>query len=405
MYHSRTFAPFLAFAFFHFAFALPAAGATYSSSPLLGTFNDLGVGYRFRVTAISGANVTFEVLPKTGNFGSPGRAIIKRDSINGTIVGTGLAYDAGASTAGFITVDVSTAGLISDSMDFYAVREGDTNVWDGPITISISGSNDAPTVSVASATMQPNGDLLVNWTANDDLTSSIGTDLYISINDNLNSFSFASKRTPPNSLSGIAQSFTFPAAFLGTLGMNPGGTFRVRVNVFDGSVPQLDGLDYSPAFIYTLPAVVRPDVAVGRSLAGLVGRGVFSQNEQSVTLFSKRARPVVGFATLENRGAMGDSLTVAASRRNASFDVRYTLAGLNITAELTAGTHVTPVIDETDAAVLIRAEVTPKLSKLRKNKRGGGFSYKKRRFTATIRARATSDLTLSDSAAILVRTR
>jgi hypothetical protein len=237
---------------------LPSRAANYSSDPAPGNFKDVGVGYRFRVSSISAGVATFEVLPKTGTFGSPGRAVIKKDSINGTIVGTGIPYGAGASTAGFVSVDVSTAGLTSGSMDFYAVREGDTNVWDGPITVSISGSNDAPTVSVASATMQPNGDVLVNWTANDDLTSLIGTDLYLSINDNLNSFSFASKRTPPNSVGGVPQSFTFPAAFLGKLGMNPGGTFRVRVNVFDGSQPQLEGSGYTPRFVYTLPEAPAP---------------------------------------------------------------------------------------------------------------------------------------------------
>jgi hypothetical protein len=188
--------------------------------------------------------------------------------------------------------------------------------------------------------------------------------------------------------------------------MNPGGTFRVRVNVFDGGNPQLDGMGFSPTFIYTLPFVVRPDVAVGTSLAGLVGRGVFSPNGQAITLFSKQAQPVVSFATLENRGTRDDSLIVAASPRNSLFDVTYTIAGVNVTGALTAGVYVTPVIDRTDSAVLIRAEVKPRQSKLKKkNGRGGGFTVLKRSFITSIRATATSDPSLSDSAAIVIRTR
>ena len=240
------------------ASVVPSMGATYSADPAPGNFKDVGVGYRFRVSSISAGVATFEVLPKTGTFGFSGRAVIKKDSINGTIVGTGIPYAAGASTAGSIAVDISAAGLTSGSMHFFAVREGDTNVWDGPITIITSGFNGAPTVAVSSAVIQSDGDLLVNWTANDDLTSSIGTDLYISVNGDTNTFSFPSKQTPPNSVSGVPQAFTFPADFLGTLGINPGGTFRVRVNVFDGGNPQLTDQGFSAPFVFTLPPAPEP---------------------------------------------------------------------------------------------------------------------------------------------------
>lgn len=233
---------------------LPSRAASYSADPASGEFKDVGVGYRFRVSGIVGGTVTFEVLPKSGTFGSSGRAVIKRDSTTGTVVGTGTFYAPGAPTAGTISVNLELAGLTSGSADFYVVRDGDTNVWDGPITIKMNGSNVAPSVSVPSATMQPNGDLVVAWTASDDLTASIGTDLYLSVNGDLNSFNFASKQTPANSANGQATSFTYPAGFLAALGMVPGGNYRVRVNVFDGGDPQLTGQGFSPPFVYPLPA-------------------------------------------------------------------------------------------------------------------------------------------------------
>lgn len=237
---------------------LPSHAANYSADPAPGNFRDVGVGYRFRVSEIVGGLVTFEVLPKSGTFGASGRAVIKRDSTTGTVVGTGTLYAPGAPTAGTISVNMELAGLTSGSADFYVVRDGDTNVWDGPISITMNGSNVAPSVSVASAVMQNNGDLVVTWTASDDLTASIGTDLYLSVNGDLGSFNFSSKQTPPNSVNGQATSFTYTAGFLATLGMIPGGSYRVRANVFDGGNPQLTNQDFSASFVYTQPVAPGP---------------------------------------------------------------------------------------------------------------------------------------------------
>ncbi|MBL9157087.1 MAG: hypothetical protein JNJ70_06440 [Verrucomicrobiales bacterium] len=243
---------------------LPSRAASYSADPASGEFKDVGVGYRFRVSGIVGGTVTFEVLPKSGTFGSSGRAVIKRDSTTGTVVGTGTFYAPGAPTAGTISVNLELAGLTSGSADFYVVRDGDTNVWDGPISITMNGSNVSPSVSVASAVMQNNGDLVVTWTASDDLTASIGTDLYLSVNGDLGSFNFSSKQTAPDSVNGQATSFTYPAGFLATLGMIPGGSYRVRANVFDGGSPQLTDQGFSPSFVYTFPAAPdRPTISPG----------------------------------------------------------------------------------------------------------------------------------------------
>lgn len=237
---------------------LPSHAANYSADPAPGNFKDVGVGYRFRVSEIVGGLVTFEVLPKTGNFGSSGRALIKRDSTTGAVVGTGTFYAPGAPTAGTISVNMELVGLTSGSADFYVVRDGDTNVWDGPITITMNGTNAAPSVSVASAVMQNNGDLVVTWTASDDLTASIGTDLYVSVNGDLGTFNFLSKQTAPESVNGQATSFTYPAGFLATFGMIPQGTYRVRVNVFDGGRPQLTDQGFSAPFVFTLPPAPEP---------------------------------------------------------------------------------------------------------------------------------------------------
>ena len=137
---------------------------TYTSNPAIGTDKNVGVGFRFRVQSISGSNITFAVYPKTGTFGQSGTAVIKKISTTGTVVGTGSTYSAGASTAGTITVNMATAGLTTGSMNFYAVKQTDSNVWDGPITITATSPL---TATLSNITTSPTSGLVgtsMSWT-------------------------------------------------------------------------------------------------------------------------------------------------------------------------------------------------------------------------------------------------
>ncbi len=230
-----------------------AQAITYSSNPAVGTYKNVGAGYRVRVSAINGSNVSFEVMPKTvgGAFGSVGTALIRIGSKNGTTVGTGVQYNVGATTAGVIVVDMQAANvnLLAGNADFYVVRRDsaglvDVNAWDGPITIT--STNQAPTTSLT-ATMPGDGRLQVTVTANDDITNSLGSDLYISNTGNLATFNFASKKTTANLIRGVAATFYYSAAELAAV-CSAGNSYRVRSNVFDGS--GLEGIGYSGNFTY-----------------------------------------------------------------------------------------------------------------------------------------------------------
>jgi RHS repeat-associated protein len=254
---------------------------TYTSNPAVDSYKNVGFAYRMKVTAINGSNVTFRIDPVGPSFGSAGRAVVRMDSTAGTLVGIGPGYGIGATTAGNIEVDMASL-FTSGTKNFYVHRQfwnsstfqyqDDTSVWDGPI--AITATNGPPSVSVWSATMQ-SGDLTVTWTAYDDITSSIGTDLYISKNGNLNEFDPARRATPANSINGVQRTYTYTASTLATYGMIPGASYRVRVNVADGSVPQLHGVNVSPTFTYELPPFVE--------LTGLTPSQYYVYRGQSVT--------------------------------------------------------------------------------------------------------------------------
>lgn len=150
---------------------------------------------------------------------------------------------------------------------------------------------------------------------------------------------------------------------------------------------------------------VRPDVAVGASLTSLGGAGVYSPVAQQVTLTSRRAAPVTGFATVANAGTLPDTLTVRASGGTKLFKVVYTGAtGTNMTATLVAGTFRTAGMNDGDTALPIRTTVTPNKRALKK-KRGKRTVYLKKSYNTTIRAVADSDPLLNDGAVIRVMTR
>lgn len=215
---------------FFFAMASDISAQTYSSSPATGTFKNVGNGYRFRVSSISGGNVTFEILPKTGTFGQSGTAVIKKNSAAGTVVGTGSTYNAGASTAGTITVNMSTAGLSSGSMDFYAVKQSDTTIWDGPIVItkvnarpqiqSPSASSSAGTVTGTFSAYDADGDTM-NAKAT---VTTLGESALIPEYD-----------VPGVNFTNSNRSITLTSSNLASAGLIHGQQYKMRFRLFDSS--------------------------------------------------------------------------------------------------------------------------------------------------------------------------
>jgi hypothetical protein len=149
----------------------------------------------------------------------------------------------------------------------------------------------------------------------------------------------------------------------------------------------------------------RPDVAVGPSPAALLGVGLYAPSSQLVSLISKNALPVTGYATLANRGNLPDVITVSGSGGSALFTVSYAGPAGNITAGILAGTYRTREIDENDAPVPIRATITPNKKKLTKKKKGRKPLILKKTHTILIRAVSTFDPATADSASISAQTK
>ena len=81
---------------------------------------------------------------------------------------------------------------------------------------------------------------------------------------------------------------------------------------------------------------------MGTTATGSIGAGVDLPSGQSVTLTSRLARPVTGYASVANRGNLPDDLAGRASGGNAFFKVAYFDLTGNVTAGLLAGTYRTP---------------------------------------------------------------
>jgi hypothetical protein len=164
------------------------------------------------------------------------------------------------------------------------------------------------------------------------------------------------------------------------------------------------GQAFDLAIDASVVATTRPDVAVGASPGGLFGVDAFPPSPQTVTLTSRRANPVTGHASIANRGTLPDVLAVNATRGSTLFKAVYLGPAGNLTAGLTSGSYRTPAMDEGDAPLAIRATVTPDKRKLTR-KSGRRSVVLRKRFIATIAARASSDAGSNDFGSIKVQTR
>lgn len=122
-----------------------------------------------------------------------------------------------------------------------------------------------------------------------------------------------------------------------------------------------------------------------------------------MTLTSRLARPVTGYASVANRGNLPDDLAGRASGGNAFFKVAYFDLTGNVTAGLLAGTYRTPELESSDAAVPIRVPVTPNKRKLTRRQGTRTIILKTNR-NLMITATSTFEPSIQDAASIRVQT-
>jgi formylglycine-generating enzyme required for sulfatase activity len=168
--------------------------------------------------------------------------------------------------------------------------------------------------------------------------------------------------------------------------------------------------DPADAVTHTFEVVLpRPDAAVGLSLGSLSGVGVYGTSGQQLTLVSRFARPVTGFATLANWTILSDRraadrIAVQANPGNRFFRVTYSDEDGNATAGIISGSYRTPAIDGTDAIRWLTARVSPSKARLAV-KKGKRTVYLRKTFTTTVRASSTLYPPASDAGVIRVLAR
>ena len=162
-------------------------------------------------------------------------------------------------------------------------------------------------------------------------------------------------------------------------------------------------LDYTLAF--ATEGIVLPDLAVGANSGSLAGENVHAGAPgQFVSLVSRRARPVLGLATLANRGGKPEILALKGNAGNPLCAISYLGQTGNLTGAIVAGTFRSPELSSTDDPLAIRVLFSPNKKKLTKM-RGRRSVILRRAFASTLTAEATGAAADPDKATIQVLTR
>jgi hypothetical protein len=118
------------------------------------------------------------------------------------------------------------------------------------------------------------------------------------------------------------------------------------------------------------------------------------------------ARPVTGFAILENRTILSDRraadrLAVQANAGDRFFRITYSDVDGNATAGIVSGFYRTPAIDGTDALRWLTARISPNKALL-SEKKGKRTVYLRKSLTTRVRASSTLYPPASDAGVIQV---
>jgi hypothetical protein len=162
-------------------------------------------------------------------------------------------------------------------------------------------------------------------------------------------------------------------------------------------------LDYTLAF--SPEGTVAPDLAVGANALTLIGTDVFNGLPgQTATLTSRKARPVIGHASLANRGGKPEILGLRGSGGSPLCAIVYLGDAGNVTSAIVTGTFRSPEMSRTDDPLAFRILFTPNKKKLTR-KRGGRPVTLRRTFASTLQTAATTTTAAPDTASIQVLTR
>ncbi len=336
-------------------------------------------------------------------------------------------------TAGAITVDVTaTGGTLSNGTDFtYAT----------PTTVTFANGATTATTQIPVSTNNPGTIVLglsnpTNFSRLGSITSTT-VSLIGTTETNVTFTGGIGTVSNQGILGGESQLFRFNLAegrsvtFSGT-----GATSQIKWELRDGSNAlvasgtgnlsfsgALASGDYSlritnggtPTETFSLNldasnvAKPKPDVSVGLTATATTGIDIYSPAVQKAIATSRRAAPVSVFFLVDNDGPLSDSMKIGGTGGNGLFGVAYNSNAGNVTASVITGTLTTGVLAEGDAPVSLSARITPNknskaiVKKVKKGKRLV-ITYLKKTFNGTVRATASSDASLSDTAAYQVNT-
>jgi len=201
-----------------------------------------------------------------------------------------------------------------------------------------------------------------------------------------------------DSSNGLVASGTGNVAFADVL---TAGDYTLRLTNTGGTAETVSlDLDASNA------AEPKADVSVAGS-----GADVYSPVAQATAATSVKANPVSVAFAVDNDGPLDDTFKVQGSAGNPLFGVSYFQGATNVTAQVIAGTYTTPSLAEGDAPVNFSMTVTPNKKKLTKKfKKVPGKKPKKpkilkKSMVSVIKATASSNASISDTATITVSTK
>lgn len=151
--------------------------------------------------------------------------------------------------------------------------------------------------------------------------------------------------------------------------------------------------------------IVLPDLAVGARPRSLMGTNVFGgARGQTLSLTSRRAVPVLGYATIANRGGKKETLSLKGNAGGSLCRIAYLGGSGNLTGAVVAGRFRTPRVNKADKPLALRVQFSPRKAKLTR-KRGKRSIILRRTFTATLTARSTATPARPDKAIIRATTR
>jgi hypothetical protein len=150
---------------------------------------------------------------------------------------------------------------------------------------------------------------------------------------------------------------------------------------------------------------VQPDNHVGLNSGSKAGDDIYAGiAAQTVRVFSRKGRTVVGYTAVENDGEIADSFRVKGRSGDRFFKVSYVGSAGNVSAGVISGTYETAEMEFAEPAERISVSIQPNKKKLVKS-RGKRSVFLKKRFAVGVKSTSVFDPLTSDGGVIDVQTR